>query len=126
MRGRNGAARVFVILGCVLLFASAALHSFAGFSKVFPVLATSNLSPGLQAAFRVIFLALGWHWLLTAIVALLAGFTETKLRKTLVLLCGLGLLLETGAGVGMMGFFIGNEMIGTAALLLICGGLLFD
>jgi hypothetical protein len=26
----------------------------------------------------------------------------------------------------MMGFFIGNEMIGAAALLLVCGGLLFD
>ena len=126
MRGRNGAARVFVILGCVVLFASAALHSFAGYSKVFPVLAASNLSPGLQAAFRVIFLALGWHWLLAAIIALLASIKETRLRKTLVLVCGLALLLEAGVGASAMGFFIGNEMIGSAALLLICGGLLFD
>jgi hypothetical protein len=29
-------------------------------------------------------------------------------------------------GAGMMGFFIGNELIGSAALLLVCGGLLFD
>jgi hypothetical protein len=126
MNRRNKAARVFVILGGVVLFASAALHCFAGYSKVVPALATSNLNPGLQAGFRVVFLSLGWHWLVTAIVALLAGVTETRLRKTLVLLCGLAVLLEAGVGASMMGFFIGNEMIGAAALLLVCGGLLFD
>ena len=126
MNRRNKAARVFVILGGVGLFASAALHCFGGYSQVFPALNASNLNPGLQAAFRVVFLSLGWHWLVTAIVALLAGVTETRLRKTLVLLCGLAVLLEAGVGASMMGFFIGNEMIGGAALLLICGGLLFD
>jgi len=126
MNRRNKAARVFVILGGVVLFASAALDCFAGYSKVVPALTTSNLNRGLQAAFRVVFLSLGWHWLVTAIVALLAGVTETRLRKTLVLLCGLAVLLEAGVGASMMGFFIGNEMIGAAALLLVCGGLLFD
>jgi hypothetical protein len=126
MSGRNKAARVFVILGSVVLFASAALHCFAGYSKVSPALTASNLNPGLQAAFRVVFLALGWHWLVTAIVALLAGVTETRLRKILVLICGLAVLVEAGVGACMMGFFMGNEMIGAAALLLVCGGLLFD
>ena len=38
MSGRNEAARVFVILGSVVLFASAALHCFAGYSKIFQAL----------------------------------------------------------------------------------------
>ena len=126
MNSRNKAARIFVLLGSVVLFASAALHCFAGYGKVFSALTASDLNPGLQAAFRVVFLSLGWHWFLTAIVALLAGVTETRLRKTLVLFCGLAVLLEAGVGASMMGFFIGNEMIGAAALLLVCGGLLFD
>jgi hypothetical protein len=126
MNGRNKAARVFVTVGSMVLVASAALHCFAGYSNAFPALAVSNLDPGLQAGFRVVFLSLGWHWLVTAIVALLAGFTETRLRKTLVLLCGLAVLLEAGVGASMMGFFVGNEMIGAAALLLVCGGLLFE
>jgi hypothetical protein len=126
VNGRNKAARVFVILGSVVLLASAALHCFGGYSQVFPALAMSNLNPGLQAAFRVVFLSLGWHWLITAMVALLAGVSETRLRKTLVLFCGLAVLLEAGAGASLMGFFIGNEMIGAAALLLVCGGLLFE
>ena len=113
-------------MGSVLLIASAALHCFAGYRKLAsPSLAASNLDPGLQAAFRVVFLALGWHWFVTGVVALLAAITETELRKTLVLFCGLAVLLEAGVGASMMGFFIGNEMIGAAALLLVCGGLLF-
>ncbi len=109
-----------------MLVASAALHCFAGYSGIFPALAVSNLDPGLKAGFRVVFLSLGWHWLVTGMVALLAGITETRLRKMLVLFCGLAVLLEAGVGVSMMGFFIGNEMIGAAALLLVCGGLLFE
>ncbi len=110
----------------MVLAASAALHCFAGYSKGFPALAMSNLDLGLKAGFRVVFLALGWHWFVTAIVALLAAITETRLRKTLVLLCGLAVLLEAGVGASMMGFFIGNEMIGAASLLLVSGGLLFE
>jgi hypothetical protein len=114
-------------LGSVVLIASAALHCFPGYSKLAsPALAASNLDPGLKAAFGVVFLSLGWQWLVTAIVALLAGIAETRLRKTLVLFCGLAVLLEAGVGASMMGVFIGNEMIGAAALLLVCGGLLFE
>ncbi|HEV2422350.1 MAG TPA: hypothetical protein VGS59_11625 [Candidatus Acidoferrales bacterium] len=126
MNGRSKAARVFVILGSVVLLASATLHCFAGYKQGFPALAASNLNPGLQAAFRVVFLALAWHWFVIAVVALLAGLTQTRLRKALVLFCGLAVLFEAAAGGSMMGFFIGNEMIGAGALLLVCGGLLFD
>lgn len=126
MNGRTKAARVFVILGSMVLLASAALHCFAGYKQGFPALAASNLNPGLQAGFRVIFLAAAGHWLVIAIIALLAAFTQTRLRKVLVLLCGLAILVEAAVGAAMMGFFIGNEMIGAGALLLFCGGLLFD
>jgi hypothetical protein len=126
MSGRNKAAFAFVILGSVTLFASAALHFFGGYTQVFPLYAGSNLNPRLKAAFQVVFLSLGWHWILAAVVALLAGVTETRLRKVLVLTCGLALLIEAGVGASMMGFFIGNELIGTAALLLVCAGTLFD
>ncbi|MGA8366659.1 MAG: hypothetical protein ACLQMT_10090 [Candidatus Acidiferrales bacterium] len=126
MSGRDRAARILVILGSVVLMASAALHWYAGYAEIFPMMVPSNLSPILKAAFRVVFLSLGWHWVVTAVVALLAGLTQTKLRKILVLLCGVAVLLEAGVGASMMGFFIGNEMIGTAALLLVCGGLVFE
>jgi len=126
MSGRNKAARAFVILGSVVLLVSAALHCFGGYTKVFPLYAASNLNPRLKQASQVVFLSLGWHWVVTAVVALLAGLTETRLRKVLVLTCGLAGLIEAGVGASMMGFFIGNESVGIAALLLVCGGMLFD
>jgi hypothetical protein len=126
MNGRNKAARIFVSLGSVVLFASAALHCVGGYKVGFPALDASNLSPGLQIGFRVVFLSLAWHWVVIAIVALLAGFSQTRLRKLLVPFCGLAVLLEAAVGASVMGFFIGNEMIGASALLLVCGGLLFD
>lgn len=126
MNGRNKAARALVIVGCLVLFVSAALHCVAGYKAGFPALKASNLDPQLRAAFRVVFLSLAWHWVVIAVVALMAGLTQTRLRKTLVLFCGLAVLFEAAAGASVMGLFIGNEMIGAGALLLVCGGLLFD
>jgi hypothetical protein len=126
MNGRNKAARAFVILGSLVLFVSAVLHCVGGYEAGFPALSASNLDPHLQTAFRVVFLSLAWQWIITAVVALLAGLTRTRLRQILVLFCGLAVLLEAAVGASMMGLFIGNEMIGIGALLLVCGGLLFD
>jgi hypothetical protein len=125
MNGRNKAARILVALGAIALFASAALHSIAAYPKVSPALSASNLSAPLQAALRAVFLLVGWDWIVVAVVALLAAFTETKLRKVLVLLCGVAVLVETGLTLAFIGVFLGNELIGSAALLIICGGLLF-
>jgi hypothetical protein len=38
----------------------------------------------------------------------------------------LGVLIEAVVGAAMMGIFIGNIIIGTAAILIIIGGLLFE
>lgn len=126
MNGRSKAARVFVVLGSVVLLVSAAFHCFAGYKQGFPALTASNLNPDLQVAFRVIFLSVAWHWLVITIIALVTAFTQTRLRKVLVLICGLAVLLEAAVGATAMGLFIGNEMIGAAGLLIVCGGLLFD
>lgn len=126
MDGRNKAALAFVILGSVLLFASAALHFVGGYTVGFPSLRASNLDAPLQTGFRVVFLSLGWQRVVIAVVALLAGATQTRLRRVLVLFCGLAVLFEAAAGASMMGFSTGSEMVGAGALLLVCGGLLFD
>lgn len=126
MNSRNKAARILATIGSIVLFAAAVLHFFAGFSKGFPALAVSNLEVGLQRAFRVVFLSVGWDWILLGIIALVAAFKATAARKALVLVCGLGVLIEAVVGAAMMGIFIGNEIIGAAAILIIIGGLLFE
>ena len=124
MKRRNNAARVLVTIGSIVLFASAALHSLAAYPKVSAALSASNLNARLQRPLRAVFLMVGWDWIVIAIVALLAAFTETRLRKILVLCCGVAVLVETALTLVFIGVFLGNEMIGTAAVLLIVGGLL--
>jgi hypothetical protein len=126
MNWRNNAARILVTSGSIVLFAAAVLHFFAGYSTGFAALAASNLKVGLQTAFRVVFLSVGWDWILLGTIALVAAFKATAARKALVLVCGLGVLIEAVAGAAIMGIFIGNEMIGAGAVLIIIGGLLFE
>ena len=123
MNQRDKFAKILVVLGSVVLFASTAVHSLA-YLRLSRVLAASNLSAPLQSALRAIFLLAGWDWVVIAVVALVAAFTATKLRRPLVLICGVAVLFETGLTLAFIGFFIGNELIGSAALLILCGGLL--
>ncbi len=126
MNGRDKAGRILVALGGIVLFATAALHCVAYAKGVSSALTASNLAAPLQAALRAIFLLAGWDWIVIGVIALVAAFTETKLRKVLVLVCGVAVLVQTGLTLVFVGFFIGNEMIGLAALLILCGGLLFQ
>lgn len=125
MTNHNHLARSFTIAGCAVLVISAVLHVFGGIKVGFPALAASNLDPAVKSAFQVVFLSLGWHWIVTAVVAACAIAAETRLRNAIVLFCGAAVLSEALAGAWAMGWFIGNEMIGAAAILLLCGGLLF-
>ena len=126
MNGRHRTGRILVTIGCIMLFVSAALHFFGGYHTGFPALAASNLDPRLQVAFRVVFLAVGWHWVLLGVIALVAASRATASRKFVVLVCGGGVLIEAVAGAAMMGLFIGNEMIGSAAALMTIGGFLLE
>lgn len=126
MTTHNRAARALTIAGCAVLVISAILHVFGGVKAGFPALAASNLNPAMKSAFQVVFLSLGWHWIVTAVVAACAIAAETRLRNAIILFCGAAVLLEALAGAWAMGWFIGNEMIGAAAILLLCGGLLFQ
>lgn len=125
MNGRNKAARWLVRIGCLVLLVSAILHCFA-YVKTAPAVMTSTLLAGFQSVYTVAFLSMAWSWFVLAVIASLAAFPETKLRKPLVLICGFAVLLQAIFTVPFLGFFIGNELIGTASLLLIAGGFAFE
>ena len=126
MIARNRAGQIVVAIGSGLLFASAALHFYAGHRLGFPALAASNLAAAMQSAFRVVFLSVAWDWIVLGFVAMVAAFTAAPRRRTLVLICGLGVLIEAVAGAAVMGVFIGNEMIGAAAILTMIGGSMLE
>jgi hypothetical protein len=125
MNSRTNAARWLTGLGCLVLLASAILHCLAYVKIASPGVAASNLPAPLKSVFTVAFLSMAWSWLVLAIIAWLAAFRESTLRKPVVLLCGFAVLLQTIYTLLLVGFFIGNEMIGAASLLLIAGGFAF-
>ena len=122
MNGRNTVARILVALGAIGWFAIAVLH-LRGYPKDTAKL--SALSAPMQGEFRTIFLMVGWDWIVVAVVALLAAFTETTLRKVLVLFCGVAGLVQAVLALALMGVFLGTELMFPAASFLIVGGLLF-
>lgn len=124
MNRRNRAGRILVAIGSLVLFATAAVHFLAGYSQGLPALAASNLGAGLQSGFHVVFLSVAWDWILLGLIAAVAAFKATAARRSLVLLCGFGVLIEAVGGATVMGLFIGNELIGIAAIFTIVGGCL--
>lgn len=119
----NRSAKILVLLGCIDLLVAAAVHFLGAYPGLSAALAASNLIGPLQPAVRVVFLLVGWQWIVTAVVALLAAFTPTRLSKPIILICSIGLLVETALTLKFVGIFIGNAMIGSAALLFLFGGL---
>ncbi len=125
MNGRRIAARVLVAIGSVVLFAGSALHSMLAYPMVSTALAASNLSHSLQSALRAVFLLVAWDWIAIAMIVLVAGFTETRLRRIVILFCGVALLVQTGIMLHFLGWFTGSEMIVAAGLLIVSAGFVF-
>jgi hypothetical protein len=125
MSKRQIIAQSLVGLGSLNMLLGAGLHLYAGYPLLSAALAASNLTTLMANAARTVFLLIGLAWILIAVITLIAAFTETRIRKVLVLLCGLSLLVWIPIWVRLMGWFIGNEMFLVSGVLITLGGLLF-
>lgn len=126
MNGRNNAAMILVAFGTIVLFGGALVHCLAAYPKASPAILASNLSTPLQGALRAVFLLVGWDWMVIAVIVLIGAFTATKLRKVITVFCGFALLVTAAVMLGFLGWFVGSEMILASALMIFCGGLLFQ
>ncbi len=124
MKKRQIVAQLLVGLGSLNVLVGAGLHLMAGYPRVIAALAASNLTVLMANAMRAVFLIVGLAWITIAIVALIAAFTQTRIRRVLVLFCGFSLLAEIPIWVGLMGWFIGNEMFLLSGVLITFGGFL--
>jgi hypothetical protein len=125
MTTRRTVSRILVTLGCVVLLVAAALHCLAYQTFSAPAVHASNLPIVLQSVFEVAFLSMAWTWIILALIVLVVTFGEARLAKPIALICGLAVLIQAVCTVPLVGFFIGNEMIGAASLLIIIGCFLF-
>ena len=122
---RRTVSRTLVTLGCVVLLVAAALHCLAYLKFSAPAVHASNLPIALQSVFEIAFLSMAWSWIVLALIVLVVTFGEARLGKPIALICGFAVLIQAVFIVPMVGFFIGNEMIGAASLLIIIGCFLF-
>jgi hypothetical protein len=125
MNGRNSAARMLVALGAMVLIAAALLH-LSDYPKDLSAVSASNLGAPLQGGVRSLYFLVGWDWIVIAIIMLISAFTVTKLRKVIVLFCGFALLVNVAVILAFMGWFFGTDMVLASALMILCGGLLFQ
>jgi small basic protein len=80
----------------------------------------------MQSEMRSLFLLVGWDWLVIAIIVLISAVTVTELRKLIVLFCGFALLVTLAVILGFMGWFWGCGVVLSSALMILCGGLLYQ
>jgi hypothetical protein len=125
MNGRNNAARILVALGAIVLIAAALLH-LSDYPKDLSAVSASNLGAPLKGGVRSLYFLVGWDWIVIAIITLISAFTVTKLGKVIVLFCGFALLVNMAMCLAFMGWFVGTDMVLASALMILCGGLLFQ
>jgi hypothetical protein len=123
---RNKFAHSLLILACLVLLASAAIHCLGAYPHLSLALAASNLAPPLPAGLRSAFLLVAWDWIAIAVIALMAGFSASRVRKTIVLFCAVALLVSAGIIFHFLRWFIGDELLGAAGLLMAGAGFLFE
>lgn len=125
MTTRRTVSRTLVTLGCVVVLVLAVEHCLAYVSFSGPALRASNLPVGLQSVFEIAFLSMAWSQIVLVIIALVVTFMETRLSKTIGLICGFAVFIQAASTLPLVGLFAGNEMLGAASLLIIVGCFLF-
>jgi hypothetical protein len=126
MTTRRTVSRTLVTLGCIVLLVAAAIHCLAYQRFSAPAVHASDLAIALQSVFEIAFLSMAWSWIVLALVVLVVTFGEARLGKPIALICGFAVLIQAAFTVPMVGFFIGNELIGAASLLIVIGSFLFQ
>lgn len=125
MNGRIKAAQWLVGLGCFILLVGACLHLAAGYPRISKILAVAPLDVGFRAALRATFLVLGWEWIVLGVIVLIAAFTDTRIRKPVVLIGGFAMLVDAAIMAKLIGWFVGSDMILVPGLLVFLGELAF-
>ena len=122
---RRSMSRALVTLGCIVLLVAVVIHCLAYLKFSAPTVHASNLPIAMQSVFEIAFLSMAWSWSVLALIVLVVTFKEARLGKPIVLICGFAVFIQAVFTVPMVGFFIGNELIGAASLLILIGGFLF-
>jgi hypothetical protein len=102
------------------------LHLAVAYPLVVKAISASNLETRLQGGLRSAFFLLGCVWVMLAVIAMVGALAGGRTGKAVVLMVGLGLLAQIPVWIGFMGWFLGNEILLVASVLMVAGGLLLE
>ena len=119
----NRASTFLVVAGAILLFVGTVLHTLAAYPRISAAITASTLRGPLPGALRAVFLLAGWDWFAIGVLALIA-LRATYWRRILLVFCAGTICGETLITLALIGPFAGNEIIGSAAFLILMGAIL--
>ena len=125
MQNRKRIAQALAALGSLVLFVAAALHGILGYRAVFAALHGIDASPRIISALKVVWLMVSWHWIAVGLLALMAAFARTWPRGAILLICAVVAIVDAAGAYSAIGLFIGDELLGVAALAFLASAALF-
>ena len=120
MAVRMTMAKGLLTLAAMTLVGSSAYHG-SGYPSISKLLAESSLPGGFGLGIRALWVALSVQFLMLAALLGVAVARPTPGVRTVVLVCGLGLAVETLVFGAIVGLFVGTVMLALASVLTLAG-----
>ena len=112
-------ARLFILLGSIVMFVGALLHILGGSLGVFPVLAKAGVDPRVAGAVKCVWLVVSAHGVLLA--PALVWISRRPGTSSLLRYLALIPVFDAALMFRFVGFFAGFYFVSASALLLLAG-----
>jgi len=112
-------ARLFIILGSIVMFVGALLHILGGSLGVFPVLVKAGVDPRVVGAVKCVWLVVSAHGVLLA--PALVWISRRPGTRSLLRYLALIPIVDAVLMFRFVGLFAGFYIVSASALLLLAG-----
>jgi len=112
-------ARLFILLGSIVMFVGALLHIVGGSLGVFPVLVKAGVDPSVAGAVKCVWLVVSAHGVLLA--PAFVWISRRPGMRSLLRYLALIPVVDAVLMFRFVGFFAGFYMVAACALLLLAG-----
>jgi hypothetical protein len=112
-------ARLFILLGSIVMFVGALLHILGGSLYVFPVLVKAGVDPRVAGAVKCVWLVVSAHGVLLS--PALVWISRRQGTRSLLLYLALIPVVDAVLMFHFVGRFVGSYMVSCSALLLLAG-----
>src|SRR5213593_1172876 len=113
-------AKLLVGAGSLVLICAALYHG-SGYPAVSKIVAGADMSPLLTRAVQALWLMFSSHLLMVGGISVAAVLKPVPASRLVLVLCGCAAAADAVVLAAFVGVFIGNALLGVAALLILAG-----